>query len=557
MALVKFFPGNNCVEVEDGITILQAARLAGVVIEAPCNSNATCGKCKVKVSKKFIPRLVQTGMHRLSESETRQEFVLACQSEIQGDIEVELVDNHENKSLKILNFGKSFDFPVKSYISKQFFPENHLTRVFGGGQEIGVEEGDTAGKNYGLVIDIGTTTVVTAIFDLNTGEEMSSESALNPQSIYAQDVLSRIKFASNEKGLETLYQEFIMEVNRMIVEITGKAEIAQQHIYEVIFSGNTCMLHLATKVNPTSLGRYPYTPAIRGGNYLRAIDHKLNVSPFGLIYLPPIISPYVGADITSGILASQVAEQNGITLFVDIGTNGEMVIAVDSRLSSTSTAAGPAFEGMNITFGMRAGNGAVERFEVGANGTVSVKTIGESIPIGICGSGLIDIVGELVSHGVINASGKFVKPGSSGLAPALSERLVEYEGKPAFKVAGRVILTQKDVRQVQLAKGAIRAGIEFLLRSKGIQAGDVDRVLIAGSFGYHLRAENLLNIGLLPAEFAGKIEFIGNTSKTGGRAFLLNRNFKVQMLETVNQVESLELADYRDFDKVFVRCLNF
>jgi uncharacterized 2Fe-2S/4Fe-4S cluster protein (DUF4445 family) len=354
-----------------------------------------------------------------------------------------------------------------------------------------------------------------------------------------------------------MYNGIIDEINKMIDEVAKDSGISRENIYEVILSGNTCMLHLATKTSPESLGKYPYIPQVKGASYLNAKEHNLRVSDFGIIYLPPIISSYVGADITSGVLASQLHKGEGVALFVDIGTNGEMVIGFDGNLSATSTAAGPAFEGMNITYGMRAGQGAIEFFEILEEGKINIKVIGQTEAAGICGSGLLDIAGELIAHGVISKNGRFVDPEKSNIHPGLKERLVKVDGKLVFKITDRVFLSQKDVRQVQLAKGAVRAGIEFLLENKGVEASRVEKVLIAGSFGYHLRAKSLTNIGLLPKEFEGKIQFIGNTSKSGGQAFLLNNNYRSQMKQTVEDVEVLELANYKDFDKVFVNCLGF
>lgn len=555
MAKVNFYPANKSIEVQEGITILQAARLAGVVIESPCNAVGTCGKCKVKLDKESLKNIVEKGKHHLSPEEITQGFVLSCQGEIQGDIRVEVVNKEKNKTLKILSYGKSFDIPLEAFISKKFLAEENLTQVWAGEELITTEEGNTEQENYGLVVDIGTTTLVTSLVNVNNGEELAAVSSLNPQSLHAQDVLSRIKFATESSGLETMYGELIKEINRMIKDLTKETDINQEHIYEVIFSGNTCMLHLATDINPVSLGKYPYTPKVEGGSHLPASQPGLEVSPKGLIYLPPIISAYVGADITSGVLAARLHEQKGVTLFVDIGTNGEMVIGGDGGLTATSTAAGPAFEGMNIAYGMRAGQGAIEAFEIGEEDSLEVRTIGDTSPVGICGSGLLDIVGELVEHKVINRAGRLTD--SQQLSSQLKERLVKQEGKTVFQVAEKVYLSQKDIRQVQLAKGAIRAGIEFLLKKRGIKASQVDKVLIAGSFGYHLRAKSLINIGLLPQEFAGKIEFIGNTSKSGGQGFLLNQGYRGEMEGLVKDIEVLELANYPDFDKVFVECLSF
>lgn len=571
MAEVIFYPDNKSITVEEGTTILQAARKAGIVIESPCNGVGTCGKCKVRLNKESLKNVLSSGKHHLSKDEEEQGYVLSCEAKITGNIRVEVISNQKNNTLKILSKGQSFDISLEPLIKKEYFNIENDTKVFAEDKELGTEPGDTSGKSYGAVVDIGTTTLVVSLVNLNDGSEVGTASSLNPQAVHAQDVLSRIKFSADNNGLNVMYSEVIKEINRMIREVADNSGISKENIYEIIFSGNTCMIHLASNVNPESLGKYPYTPQINGAIYLNALEHKIDISRFGIIYLPPIISAYVGADITSGVLASQLHEKKGITLFVDIGTNGEMVIGFDGNLSATSTAAGPAFEGMNITHGMRAGQGAIEYFEVDEQGNISTKVIGNTKASGICGSGLLDIVGELVALGVINKNGKFIEPGSmasnaaerndqpeaSGLQLTLKERLVKQDGKLIFKITEQVFISQKDVRQVQLAKGAVRAGIEFLLESKGVKAIDVDKVLVAGSFGYHLRAKSLLNIGLLPKEFEGKIEFIGNTSKSGGQAFLLNKLYRNQMEKLVKNVEVLELANYTDFDKVFVKCLGF
>ncbi len=550
------FINNKSVEVKKSTTILEAARKAGVLIESPCNAVGVCGKCKVKIASGNIEDVVQQDtQHHVTDAEKAEGYVLACQSKVMGDIDVEIVSKNLNSTLKILNDGKIFDIKLDSFIKKEY--KNGKTFVYGGDEILGEEAGDTSKLNYGIVVDIGTTTLVSSLVNINTGEELTSVSALNPQSVHAQDVLSRIKFASDKKGLEIMYSGIIKEINNMIAEVSSKSGINKDNIYEVIFSGNTCMIHLATNVNPNSLGKYPYTPEIRGGSYLKAADHNLDISKIGLIYLPPIISAYVGPDITSGVLASRLQDEIEMTLFVDIGTNGEMVIGKNGELSSTSTAAGPAFEGMNITCGMRAATGAVEYFNIEEDGSIEIKTINNGKAIGICGSGLLDIVGELVSNGVIRKNGKFESPDSEVLPEKLKSRLIKKDGKTVFKVDEDVFLYQKDIRQVQLAKGAVRSGIEFLMKSKNVIAEKVDKVLIAGSFGYHLRAKSLLNIGLLPVAFEGKIDFIGNTSKSGGQAFLLNQNYRKEMEELVDKVEVIELSNGEDFDKVFVKCLSF
>ena len=557
MATVKFINENKEVSVADGATILEAARKAGITIESPCNGTGVCGKCKVRLAAGDGDSIATGGRHRLPAQEVQKGYVLACETRIYGDITVDTSINRQREALKILDHGKSFDIRLNGFIRKEYDAAGSRTCVFGGKELLGAEDGDTTGECFGAVVDIGTTTLVAALVNLNSGKELDSVSALNPQAVHAQDVLSRIKLASEEGGLNLMYGELLEELNRMISDLAKRNRINPKRIYEIVFSGNTCMLHLAANINPVSLGKFPYNPEITGDLHLNASEHRLGISDFGIIYLPPVISAYVGADITSGVLASQLYDKKGITLFVDIGTNGEMVMGLDGRLSATSTAAGPAFEGMNITHGMRAGAGAVEFFNIEGDGSIAVKTIGGEEAIGICGSGLLDIVGELVAHGIINKNGKFVDPEDSRLPVHLRERLVKQDGKTVFTVSRQVVLTQKDIRQVQLAKGAVRAGIEFLLKSMGVEASDVDSVLIAGSFGYHLRAKSLINLGLLPAAFEGRIEFLGNTSKTGGNAFLLNQNYRSLMANLAKKIEVLELSNYKDFDRVFVSCLNF
>lgn len=556
MASVKFIPGGVSIEIEEGTTILDAARRAGIIIESPCNGTGKCGKCKVRLARDTLQSVIPCGGP--GPKDDGEGLVLACSTGVKGEISVELVQDSQKESLKILSHGKGFAASHDPRFKKVYSLREDATKVYAGCSLLCTENGNTEGSNYGIVVDIGTTTLVLSLVDLNSGKEIAATSALNPQSLHAQDVLSRITLASREEGLETLHREFVGETNRMIKTVLAQTGVKKENIYEAVYSGNTCMLHLATKTNPASLGKFPYDPAISGNELLSAGAHRLHISPLGSIYLPPIISGFVGADITSGVLATRLHEQKGATLFVDIGTNGEMVLAVEGKLTASSTAAGPAFEGMNITFGMRAGNGAMERFEVHGNGTLSMATIGDGALTGICGSGLIDLIGELVAGGAIQPSGRLADPvRSNGISPILKERLRKKDGKQVFFLTPEVYLSQKDVRQVQLAKGAIRTGIEFLLSQAGMDAGKVDRVLIAGSFGYHLREQSLINIGLLPAEFSGKIDFVGNTSKSGGHVFLTSQGYRDKMKRITADVDVLELANYKDFDRVFMRNMGF
>jgi len=473
--------------VPDDTTVLDAARIGGIYLESPCNGNGTCGKCLV---------------------EANAQTVLACKTKITQNTQIKtIVSRSENLTMQIISGGFSFDYPLKP-----LYPDG-----------------------YGLIVDIGTTTLVVSLINLATGSAECTESLLNPQTQYAQDVLSRIHFAGEEGGLRKMYDALISALNETIVQMTSKLGIKPEDIKDAVYSGNTTMLHLAAIKDPSPLGKYPYIPALTGGEYIEPGQLKIG----GRVYLPPIISAYVGADVTSGILASGLADAPQATLFIDVGTNGELVLAKDRKLIATSTAAGPAFEGMNISQGKRASNGAIESFHFNEDSTYEYGVIGGGEADGICGSGLLDIVAELARTGRITKTGRFA------------------DKSRIFQITENTAITQDDIRQVQLAKGAIRTGIDAMLQRLGLAANDIERVEIAGSFGYHISERSLLDLKMLPEEFTGKVHFVGNTSHSGAAAFLLNTDFRTKMESTVEEIEKLELSNDDNFQKLFVASLGF
>lgn len=519
--------------VQPGDTLLQAVRRAGLTVESPCNGNGTCGKCRV----------------RLQTPDGSFETALACITPATAARTVELPSGVDSAALQIHCSGHLASLQFDGLIQKIYQAEQDKTVVRHRGKLLTEEAGDTTAACFGLLVDIGTTTLVAALIDLSDGRELACRGALNPQSRIAQDVLSRIRHASTATGLAELQQSLIGELNRLITELTGAAGIRHESIYEAVLSGNSCMLHLVAGIDPSPLGVYPYRPSLHGDEYISAAALGLTLNEHALAYLPPLISAYIGGDISSGLLAAKLAAPNGVRLFIDIGTNGEIVLSVNGRLSAASTAAGPAFEGMNISQGMRAAPGAVESFQLQNDGSHLLATIDNQPPVGICGSGLLDIVGQLVQHRLIGKNGRFdAKTATLTTAPS---------GKTAFAVCDNVWLTQQDVRQVQLAKGAIRSGIEALLAQHSLTADDIDQVLIAGSFGYHLNPDSLLALGLLPAACRGKVEFLGNTSKSGAHALLLSQDYRSQTAHDAATVQVLELATLPDFDRLFVNCLSF
>jgi uncharacterized 2Fe-2S/4Fe-4S cluster protein (DUF4445 family) len=549
---VRFEPLGIVATVPVGTTILQAARQAGAPVESPCNGAGKCAKCQVTIAPADRSRVLEGIPCDHSPATLPDGVVLACHARVVGDVAVRLPA--AQRKLQVLSDGAA---PLREHgphIRKHYDPSTGVTSVLAGGRVIATEVGDTTALGFAAAIDIGTTTLVVALIDLANGQELSAASSLNPQTLYGHDVLSRIRFASQGEGLATMQRTVVGELNSLLLQAAHLAGVKTDNIYEAVLSGNTCMLHLVAGADVSGLGKYPYAPALRGGNHLNAATLGLAISPQGLAYLPPIISGFVGADITSGILATDLARLSGVTLLVDIGTNGEMVLSVDGHLTATSTAAGPAFEGVNIAAGMRASSGAIEVFEIDGQGEISTRTIADAPPVGICGSGLLDIVGELAAWQILDANGRFVKE-ASHLPDSLRRRVVAVEGKPAFEVAAGIRLTQKDVRQVQLAKGAIRAGIDVMLSSNALSPADIDRVLIAGAFGYHLRTLSLVRIGLLPPALADKVHFVGNTSKTGAAAFATDESARSELAELVKRIDVIELANSPGFEKVFVQSL--
>ena len=555
MPSVYFSGHDGRLQVPAGTSILDAARWAGISIESPCNREGTCGKCRVIVHSDDQAAIrYEQGSHFLTAADEAAGFMLGCRAFIHGDVVVD-VPGTANSALSIITDGKCRNVALNPWIEKEFDLSRNLTCVTAGDRLLETEIGDTTATRYGAAIDLGTTTLVVSLVDLNTGREIGTASALNPQSLHAQDVLSRIKIASTADGLTLLQGELMQELDRMTGELAASAGIDRKSIYEVILSGNTTMLTIAAGVSPSSIGKYPYNVELETDRSFPAVEFGLHIAEKGTVWFPPVASAYVGADIISGVVAADLLRLKGLTLFVDVGTNGEMVLARDGQLTATSTAAGPAFEGMNISSGMRAASGAIERVVLG-NGEVDLQVISGAAPVGLCGSGLIDAVAELAREGIADRNGRLAKPGSE-VFKKWRHRLEVVDGRTRFRLAENVSLSQQDIRQVQLAKAAIRAGIDMMLSTCALNPDDVDRVFIAGSFGMHLQVSSLVTLGLLPESFADRVEFLGNTSGSGAMAFLLDRELRAEAVSIVEEMAVLELSREPLFEQIFLKALAF
>jgi len=555
MPTLTILPFKKQVTLESDESVLEALRRGGFEIEGPCNGQGICGKCRIRVEhSEMVP---ETPHRRISESDSREKGIrLACRLIPQTDITLHLPDDF-TVDARILEGEhlSGIDLNPAAVIESR----NGSYRMHYAGEDAGMElaRWKPGYAPKGLAIDIGTTTLVVTLFCLQTGQQLATASSINPQTRFGHDVVSRIQKGSTKQGLAELAEAVRAELNRLLSETCKASNAAADEILDAVIGGNTTMLELAAAINPEPLGLLPFTVDIKGGASYTAKSFGLIMNPAGRIYVPPIVHAFVGSDITAGILACGCVDKKKPSLFVDIGTNGEMGLNSGGRFIVASTAAGPAFEGMGVSCGIRAVPGAVESAHFNGE-AIDFKTIDNQPARGICGSGIIDTVAALLRAGVIDSSGRFKKPSQAGeVEPSVAEGLQLIDEHPAFQVAEDVYFTQADVRQIQLAKGAIRTGIDMLLAEAGLTTEDLEEVILAGAFGYHLRPESLATMGLIPEHLSRKVRFAGNTSKTGCAMMLLNTSLREDLEKKVLNIEHLPLAEKTSFQDLFIENLNF
>lgn len=437
----------------------------------------------------------------------------------------------------------------------------HVTSVVWDRTLIGVEPGDTTQELYGAAVDIGTTTVVLYLCHLPTGEVVSVVSDLNPQFRWGDDLISRIRVAMEPEGLEALHRAICELIDELLGRASAGAGVARERIYELVVVGNTCMSHLFLGVSPRGLSALPFAPAFREGQVTRAAELGLGIHPEGRVYVLPNIGGFVGADTVGVILASELDLADGPRAAVDIGTNGEIVVARNGELYACSTAAGPAFEGARIGQGMRAAAGAIDAVTV--EGEMRYHVLGNAPPRGMCGSGLVDAVAGLVKLGVIAETGRLLGP--EELPPGAEKvkgRVVENEAGRAFILAtaeetgGRpVALTARDVRELQLAKGAIFAGLTMLLEQVGLRPRELELLLLAGAFGNYIQKESAIAIGLAPDLPRERIRSIGNAAGLGARLALCSRGLRERAEEVAGRVQHIELSEQEGFYDRFAEAM--
>jgi uncharacterized 2Fe-2S/4Fe-4S cluster protein (DUF4445 family) len=455
-----------------------------------------------------------------------------------------------------------------SVISEDFLVNNEFQK-----------KGET-GKHFGISFDVGTTTVVGMLWDLATGVQLAVHAEENPQAAYGADVISRIMFAGDsENNLLLLQREIIGCLNHIINVLADDGQISKDNLREVTIVGNTTMSHLVVGADPSSLARSPFTPVFCSEISKKAKEFGLEINADTNITVLPNIAGHVGSDITAGLIASGIMKKPGVHLMIDIGTNGEIVLCADGKALACSTAAGPAFEGASIFHGIRAREGAIERVYIDKN-DVSVQTIGDVTAIGICGSGIIDAASEMVKAELIDKTGRLItvqKALEKGIADRIVTRLTEGEtgrefvlayagarrdctgcdGKVKNDGASDIVITQKDIREVQLAKGAISAGIKLMLKELGLGENDINYIYIAGAFGNHVRPESAVKIGLIPNIEKEKIIYIGNAAGIGASMVLLSVDAREEARQVATSIRHIELADDPLFQDTYVKAMGF
>lgn len=596
------FSNGKSIEVDRGDRLSQAMEAAGIKKDFPCGGLGKCGHCEADIA--FLKK------------EGRKEIgtVLACSYRLEEDIWVDLRGAGEDTNPLILTSGSPVAIfgvqtvqqadpdvnkvflngraepeKTKSYwgrmrqsltesgvkpepsldILQQYAVTNNSLREAGftavsvNGKLISLEPGDTTGSCFGLAIDVGTTTIVVYLIDLYSGEQVAVGADLNGQRVYGADVISRISAVLNGKGnLYKLQKEVVGSINSIIEKITAQAGVKPEEIYYVTIAGNTCMHHLLLGLDPTGLGRAPFLPVFEQEIEIKASEIGLAANKDARVWVFPVIAGFVGGDTVAAILATELHRASVKALLIDIGTNGEMVINSRGRMIACSAAAGPALEGAQIECGMRAEEGAIKKARLMPG--IDFEIIGSGYAKGICGSGLIDLLADMVRAKLISSRGKLAKPEQYEGPEYLRSRLKNDGSDSTFIVAyahenngKEIFLSQKDISQIQLAKGAIRASLELLVNTVGIEPDEIEEVLVAGAFGNFMNIRNAVLVGLLPGWAKGKVRTVGNAAGEGAKTALISCNKRAEAAVINKNVEFLELAGTARFQEAFIKGMLF
>ncbi|MBI3457901.1 MAG: DUF4445 domain-containing protein [Candidatus Rokubacteria bacterium] len=609
---VTFLPDGKTVPAEPGASLLRAAHAHQVDITATCGGRGRCTSCRVKFVAGTIPPPTINDDLQLGPDLVREGYRLSCQALPAAPVTVRVAPPLDESAFQILGTerapGTLARVTLDSGLSKRSVrvepprEEQHQTsdleqlchavgvrpeavplevvrtlpsvlREAKGevtvatfhDEPLAVERGDTTAMAFGLAVDVGTTSVVTSLLELASGEVMASVSSLNPQAVFGGDLMSRIAFVQwNPANLRKLQSRILGLLNGQIDEVLERSGVLPQWVYKVTVVGNTCMHHMLLGIDPTHVGLAPYAPVLRHAVVLPARALHLKVNPEARVCLLPIVAGFVGADAVAVALATRIYESPVVRAAVDIGTNGEVIMGTRERLAACSAPAGPALEGAQIRHGMRGAAGAIDRVWL-EDSAIRYHVIGEAAPQGICGSGLIDAVAVALDAGLVDWTGLIRVEARDGLPPPL-RRAIELRGEervlilvPRGEAAGgrEIVLSQEDIRQVQLAKGAIAGGVRTLQRVLGVPDADLAELMLAGGFGNYLSVQSAVRIGLIPALPSERIRYVGNAAALGAQLALLSEPERARAERLARSIEHVSLASHPDFQEIFVDSMNF
>lgn len=598
-------PGSTSVQAPAGTKLSAAFEEAGIDFAYPCAGAHLCGQCKVQFES-GAPEPTPDENKLLHHTEIQAGIRLACCTVLDADATVRLSEE-EVRTENILNSGVRSDVVIEPEVQRfcctlpestlekplsdwsriiQALPEkrremarptigvlqklpetvacavereNCVTLTMRGDRVFEVECGDRTDRHFGVAVDLGTTTLAAVLVDMTSGAELAAAGCMNPQRAFGYDLISRIHAVqSDPKNLTVMHEKVVEAIGGLIREMCEEKNIPTTEIVAMSLAGNTAMSHLFLKIDPAGLGQAPFAGALRAGVRLEGRDLALPIHPHAPVYVLPCMGGFVGGDIVAGILMARLDQQKGIHVLVDIGTNGEVVVANNGKIYTTSSAAGPSFEGGKIHCGMMASAGAINK--IGFDGDdLTVETLNGKAPRGVCGSGLIEVFARGVETGLIQMNGRITLPDAADSLPdKLAARLTSDNGKearilltPGQHGLSEVFISQTDVREFQLGKGAVQTAILMVLEEVGIAIDQIDSFLVAGAFGNHLNPEDAITLGLLPDVPRERFFFIGNSSLEGARCILLNRFERYRAEKIAESSQFVELATRPEFQERF------
>jgi uncharacterized 2Fe-2S/4Fe-4S cluster protein (DUF4445 family) len=571
-----------------GTTVFDAASWNGVAIDSTCGGHGTCKKCKVKVVSGQLP-IDSVDPRAFTIEELKNGWRLACRAKALEDVTLEVPPLQSRPKAALVGVGRHVilrpavqkrflelteptledqtsdlervlaamddlelrvPLTVMRTLGKTLRDANwHVTAVLADDVLIDIEPGDTAGQRHALAFDLGTTTVVATLMNLETGLPEAVQSILNKQQPFGADVISRISATMMDPdALGMLQQHAHATLQQLTDEVCTEAGVDPMNVYEVVVTGNATMIQIALGIDPEPLSMAPFTMAARKLPEAHASDFGIAVHERAPAVLFPALGAYVGPDIVAGILATGLTLDRRVRLFIDVGTNSEMVLGSSARALATAAPAGPAFEAAQIKCGMRAAEGAIEGVKI-RDGQVELTVIGDVAPLGLCGSGLVDAVAECVGAGIIDRSGRYVL-GSS-------ERLGKIGEENVFYLSDDVYLSQRDVRELQFAKASIATGWALLCRDLGVEPEEISQVLLGGSFGSYLSAASAVKIGLVPKLPLTRIVSAGNVAGEGAKIVALSVTERAAATAILDEVAYVELSGRTDFNDLFIDQLAF